>query len=288
MNNNSEVKKRVIIFGCGRVGKMAAKWLGPDCELIGFTDNDQEKWGRAFGGVKIFSPADAVRQGPDLIWIAIVNRSACSSVEKQLMDMGYNGKIYNIDALREVVDLRLAALRMIAEEVRHRQIPGEMAELGVYRGRFAAEMNRLFPERKLYLFDTFEGFDQRDIDVELDHGFSRAQAGGFNDTSESVVRDSLPHSDRAVFKKGYFPDTAAGIDEYFALVSIDADLYQPVYEGMKYFYPKLSSGGCIIVHDYNNAHFKGVGEAVRRYCREHMIFPVPLCDLHGSAIIVKQ
>ena len=44
-------------------------------------------------------------------------------------------------------------------------------------------MNRLFPERKLYLFDTFEGFDQRDIDVELDHGFSRAQAGGFNDTS---------------------------------------------------------------------------------------------------------
>ena len=109
---------------------MAAKWLGPDCELIGFTDNDQEKWGRAFGGVKIFSPADAVRQGPDLIWIAIVNRSACSSVEKQLMDMGYNGKIYNIDALREVVDLRLAALRMIAEEVRHRRIPGEMAELG--------------------------------------------------------------------------------------------------------------------------------------------------------------
>ena len=34
------------------------------------------------------------------------------------------------------------------------------SELGVYRGRFARCINRLLPDRKLYLFDSFQGFDR--------------------------------------------------------------------------------------------------------------------------------
>lgn len=41
-----------------------------------------------------------------------------------------------------------------------------MAELGVYKGKFAVEINKLFPYKKLYLFDTFEGFFSQDIDIE--------------------------------------------------------------------------------------------------------------------------
>lgn len=41
-----------------------------------------------------------------------------------------------------------------------------MAEAGVFRGEFANEINRYFPDRECYLFDTFDGFDTRDFKYE--------------------------------------------------------------------------------------------------------------------------
>lgn len=84
-----------------------------------------------------------------------------------------------------------------------------------------------------------------------------------------------------------FPETCKGIDDTFALVSLDADLFKPMYEGLKFFYPRMENGGYIILHDYNNKQYKGTKEAVRMYCKEQNINVVPLCDLHGSAVIIK-
>ena len=47
-----------------------------------------------------------------------------------------------------------------------------MAELGVYRGEFAKEINKVFPDRTLYLFDTFEGFAEQDCDTEVKKGYA--------------------------------------------------------------------------------------------------------------------
>lgn len=73
----------------------------------------------------------------------------------------------------------------------------------------------------------------------------------------------------------------------FAFVSLDPDLYVPVYEGLRTFYPLLNSGGMILIHDYNSMQFPGVKKAVERFCEEQKIYIVPLMDLHGSAVIIK-
>lgn len=49
-------------------------------------------------------------------------------------------------------------------------MPGDVAELGVYRGVFAKHINRKFPNRTLYLFDTFEGFREDESKKELKKG----------------------------------------------------------------------------------------------------------------------
>jgi O-methyltransferase len=56
-----------------------------------------------------------------------------------------------------------------------------------------------------------------------------------------------------------------GIEDNFAFVSIDADLYKPIYDGLVYFYKNLSNGGYIFVHDFNNAYFSGSGKAVEKF-----------------------
>ena len=196
------------------------------------------------------------------------------------------GRERRIDIYSGGCYVRLSSLELISKEIYDKDVPGSVAELGVFRGRFARKINEAFPDRTLYLFDTFEGFDDRDIKTEKQQDFSDAGVD-LSDTSVELVLSQMKYREKCVVKKGYFPETATGVDGNFAFVSIDTDLYQPIYEGLRFFYPKLSSGGFIFIHDYNNHEFKGAKEAVIKYCREANIPYFPLSDYAGSAVIAK-
>ena len=182
--------------------------------------------------------------------------------------------------------IRLATLELISYEINHNNIKGSVAELGVYKGKFARYINHYFPDRKLYLFDTFKGFDGTDIKSELQNTYSTG-AQDFSNTSVKQVLSIMPFPDQCIVKEGYFPDTAIGLNEQFAFVSIDADLYEPIYNGLQYFYPRLQKGGYIFVHDYNNDVYKGAKKAVEKFCAENGLNKLPLPDSCGTAILMK-
>ncbi|MBZ4188244.1 TylF/MycF/NovP-related O-methyltransferase [Niabella beijingensis] len=182
--------------------------------------------------------------------------------------------------------VRISSLELIAEEIRKNSVPGAVAELGVYRGDFAKYMNEAFPDKTLYLFDTFEGFSKRDVLIEEANSYSPGTQD-FSDTNAGLVLDKMIKPDNCVIKKGYFPDSLEGLEDVFAFVSLDADLYQPIYEGLQYFYPRLSRGGFIFIHDYNNDEYKGVKKAVTDYCNDQNVPFVPICDPWGTAVIAK-
>lgn len=182
--------------------------------------------------------------------------------------------------------IRLATLELVANEINTAALPGNVAELGVYKGKFARYINQYFPGRKLYLFDTFEGFSETDIKAEVKNTYSSGEQD-FSNTSVENVLAIMPFPNECVFKKGHFPDTAKGLEDDFVFVSIDTDLYEPIYNGLKYFYPRLKKGGYIFIHDYNNDLYKGAKQAVRNFCKENNLPYLPLPDSGGSAIIMK-
>ncbi len=261
--------------------------LHADMNVVAFCDNNTKLQGTSVRTIPVIRDTELADMHPDRIYIAIINKEACVEVREQIKNLGLHCPVVSITEFREQFDIRLAVARLIGKEIHARHIEGAVAELGVYQGAFAAEINRLFPERKIYLFDTFDGFDERDIQVEKENQYSGFEQGKFGNTSVDTVRSLLPYPHQAVFKTGYFPETAAGLEETFALVSLDADLYQPMYEGLKFFYPRMTTGGYIILHDYTSYQFLGSGEAIRKFCGENHVYLVPLCDLHGSAVIVK-
>ena len=183
---------------------------------------------------------------------------------------------------------RLATLELASREIYKYKVEGATAELGVYKGNFAKRINHFFPDRKLYLFDTFEGFDNRDADFDRAKNFSKSQQD-FSDTSVNIVMGKMEHPENCIVKKGWFPETTEGIDEKdkFCFVSLDADLYQPILSGLKFFYPKLSVGGVIMIHDFNARKYQGAREAVKEFCTENKIGYVCISDECGSAVIAK-
>lgn len=182
--------------------------------------------------------------------------------------------------------VRNTMFELVASQIKQAKMPGSVAELGVYRGDQAKLISKLFPDKVLYLFDTFEGFSKTDLLV--DHGrFSNSSAHDFSNVDLKEVLQKIDDQSRLIICKGYFPETTVGIDDTFCFVSLDVDLYLPTKSGLEFFYPRMENGGVIFVHDYNNERFKGVRQAVdefkeKSYCR---ILPIP--DTHGSVIIIK-
>ena len=160
-------------------------------------------------------------------------------------------------------------------------MPGAAAELGVFRGEFAAAINALLPGRRLFLFDTFTGFDAAEDAPE-------GLAAAHETASAAAVLRRLPHAERAVLRAGLFPDTAAGLEgERFALVSLDADLEESTLAGLRWFVPRMAEGGALLLHDWNHPGLPGVRAAAERYEAETgtRLRGVPLCDITGTLVI---
>lgn len=186
---------------------------------------------------------------------------------------------------------RFRTFELMADEISRKGVDGEAAELGVYKGTFSRLINAKFPDRRLYLFDTFQSFDQEEYKEELEkercqHGFIDV----FKDTSVDKVISDMPYPQQCVPRAGLFPDTAKGLEAVrYAFVSIDVDFERSIYEGLKYFYPRLNKGGAIFVHDYNNYFLHGVKKAVDLYeeCMGGQLIRMPIADGSGTLVILK-
>ncbi|MBL7765367.1 MAG: class I SAM-dependent methyltransferase [Chitinophagaceae bacterium] len=182
--------------------------------------------------------------------------------------------------------IRINNFELVASEIIEKNVLGNTAELGVYKGEFAKYINKAFPDRKLYLFDTFEGFNSKDIAIETNQSYSLGNQN-FSNTSINEVLNKMTTKSNCIVKKGWFPESLNNLEDTFCFVSIDADLYKPIYDGLEYFYPRLNKGGYIFVHDYNNDLYKGSKAAVRDYCQKENITYTPIADSWGTVVIAK-
>lgn len=173
------------------------------------------------------------------------------------------------------------------ERLKRSKVPGAFAELGVYKGETALMLHEMDPARKLHLFDTFEGFNLKDLDVEKNKD-ERYTTSNFADTNIESVKVLFKDASVVSIYPGYFPETTKSLTEKtFALVHIDADLYLPTIEALKFFYPKVSPGGVLIIHDYNHT-WEGIRKAIDEFVVGIPESIVEVQDWQGSVMIIKN
>lgn len=189
---------------------------------------------------------------------------------------------------------RFRTFELVAKEVKARGLEGAIAEVGVYRGHFASLINDTFPEKRFYLFDTFESFNPEEYEREKSMGRVGTDNGfliGHIDTSVDIMLSNIPNPDSCIVCKGLFPDsiTAEAEQEKYAFVSLDVDLEESTYQGLKFFYPRLEENGYIFLHDYTTHWLQGVKIAVARYEKDFgvQLKKIPIADRAGTLIITK-
>ena len=160
---------------------------------------------------------------------------------------------------------------------------GDMAEVGVYQGGSAKLICEAKKEKTLYLFDTFTGLPQLSDD-DTHFGEKYWYENQFSNTSVNSIKKLLEKYENVRIVKGEFPKSGKDItDKKFCFVHLDVDLYKSTIDSLRFFFPKMISGGIILMHDY---HSDGIQKAFREFKNEN---DLQLIELTGSqAIIIKK
>lgn len=207
------------------------------------------------------------------------------SVEGVKLLRGKIVDLFNENPLVYAKDGRLAALTLVSKQIYNNQVEGCIAEAGVYQGDFAKYMNILFPDRRLYLFDTFQGFKFDQVDDQLDNmEQTNLWIDALKDTTVDIVLNKMRYKEQVIIKRGVFPYSAKDVKEKFAFVNLDMDIYHPTYEGLNFFWEKMNSGGYIFVHDFDI--WDGVNAAVLQFCKEKNTSYVCLND--GATVCIAK
>jgi hypothetical protein len=155
------------------------------------------------------------------------------------------------------------------------KVPGDIAECGVWRGgsSMICALSLLKDgdkSRRLHLYDTYEGMpDATEKDVFFDNVSSipkGALAASLEEVQENMYRTGYP-KDKMVFIKGMVEDTLpAQTTGPLALLRIDTDFHDSIYHALVHLYPKLVSGGVLVLDDFGS--MKGARDAVLTYFKE--------------------
>ncbi|WP_373266124.1 TylF/MycF/NovP-related O-methyltransferase [Hungatella hathewayi] len=258
--------KKAVLFGASGGGSRLFDRISREYEIVAVTDNDGSKWGGKLRGIPIYKPEACINTA-DYDSVIIASAPGLETIYSQLVGYGVPEQQIVTSYITAPLESRITFLEKFAE-LYHTVFPEQtaVAEAGVFAGDFAKEINRCFPGRKLHLFDTFSGFDERDIKKES--LYSSAKTGDYSLTSEEAVLSKMRYPENCVVHKGYFPDTAAELADQYGFVNLDLDLYEPTKNGLLYFSAHMETCGIILVHDYFADNFKGPRRAVDEFMRE--------------------
>ena len=277
--------KKIFIFGAGGTGQRVEELIKNKYEIIGYVDNDPTKWGTQIKEIRVYNPS--VLEESEFDYIVLGTLMGYEEIQEQLMHLNIPASKIKADYVGLSVNSRILFLKRFSQIAYQEQMPGAVAEAGVFRGEFAKEINFYFSDRPLYLFDTFDGFNRDDIKCEQET--SLVTANYMKNLSEKTVYDKMPNKERVTICKGYFPETAIALnlDIPFCFVNLDMDLYKPTYEGLTYFYPRMCTGGCILIHDYFAGAYPNVKRAIKDYEQQKKIplAKLPIGDDISMAII---
>ena len=79
--------------------------------------------------------------------------------------------------------VRYESIALALNTIEKQKLDGAIAEVGVYRGETSKVINKFVSNKKIYLFDTFAGFPENDLEVDQDDRF--------RDTNIELVKKNI-------------------------------------------------------------------------------------------------
>ena len=199
------------------------------------------------------------------------------------------------------------ALYKAVEYICRNRIPGDFVECGVWKGGSSMLMALSLLEfhdtsRVLHLYDTFSGmtepsaedviaWNNRSVSEKWEEDRTGVKdnfgpwAVGKDEVASNMKTTGYPQ-DLIRYVAGDVCETLDNeVPESLALLRLDTDWYRSTVKELEVLYPKLTSGGVLIIDDYG--HFKGARQAVDEYFKDAGYFPYLNRSDYTGRVLVK-
>ncbi len=202
----------------------------------------------------------------DLMKQCLVNWIYLNEEQKSLLTSDFHpqqrieGRDWPENAHTMIGFKRLDNLQFCVEDVLAKDIPGDLIETGVWRGGATIFMRAILrvygvQNRSVWVADSFEGLPPPNPEkYPADTGDTlyayKELAKSLDQVQANFARYGLL-DEHVRFLKGWFKETLPGAPiEQLAVLRLDGDMYKSTMDALVSLYPKLSSGGYLIVDDY--------------------------------------
>jgi hypothetical protein len=152
-------------------------------------------------------------------------------------------------------------VEVIIKEISTNNIAGDIVFVGVFKGGAALYLQALFEhygcKRKVWLFDSFKGFNREQITHEEDK--KALELFGTDEYFKELVSvDQISKLfkrfdlfENTVLIEGFIEDTLKQQQiTSIAFLHIDVDCYEPTYYALEQLHAKISPGGWCVCDDY--------------------------------------
>ncbi|MDB5037415.1 MAG: hypothetical protein JWQ35_943 [Bacteriovoracaceae bacterium] len=163
------------------------------------------------------------------------------------------------------------------------KLSGDTAECGVYEGSSSLLIcDRIVGQAKQHhVFDSFSGLS-KPIAVDGSHW-----TAGALQISQEVVEKNLVQFPFVKYHPGWIPEKFHEVaDRSFCFVHIDVDLFEPTLESIRFFYPRLVSGGILLCDDYGFNTCPGAKKAWDSFFADKNETTISLTT--GQAFLIKS
>ena len=203
---------------------------------------------------------------------------------------------------------RVYALKSAITYIIKNKIKGDFVECGVWKGGSCmlmakTLMNEGEKERKIWMYDTFDGMTEpTDDDCEIETNVSGSDllkntpknTDKFNmwayaplEMVKKNMKKTMFPEERIHFIEGKVENTLSRVKpQNIALLRLDTDWYESTKCELEQLYPLLSIGGVLIVDDYG--HFSGAKKAVDQYFSKANVKPLMNRIDYSGRLIIKQ
>lgn len=191
-----------------------------------------------------------------LSWRDVIGMKRIPVNTRQRMD----GRDWPPLALTMIGMNRLNNIQACVEDVLARGVPGDLMEAGTWRGGAAILLRAILKaygvtDRSVWVADSFAGLPTPDLkefpaDKFFENDIPSFLAVPFEQVRTGFSRFGLL-DDQVNFVKGWFKDTLPKLKGHsWAVIRVDADMYESTMQALELLYPDLSVGGYVIVDDY--------------------------------------
>ena len=171
-------------------------------------------------------------------------------------------------------------------------VAGHIAEAGVYKGAgtlFFAKLAQIFEPESLTLvhgFDWFEGTKPTAEDRNVMEGSYKEDYSRLLRLVRAQKLEHLVHIHKLDLRTGLNQFFEENNSLQFKLVFLDAGQYEIVKSCLEHFWPRLTSGGVLILDQFNHELSPGEARAVREFMPDAQIRTFPFAWM-PTAYVMK-